>query len=106
MVFREVVGHVGRAAFPVDDELALADADADPVEAHVNGFGALLSDGVIGNTHGTLIVGLDGCGGLGMAQFGKGGAEGGWFHSWHPQNWCTGAVGAVAARAAGNRGPF
>jgi hypothetical protein len=30
---------------------------------------------------------------------------GGWFHSRHPQNWCTGAVGAVAAKAAGNRGP-
>jgi hypothetical protein len=75
MVFREVVGPVGRAAFPVDDELALADAVTDPVEAQVNGFGALLSDGVIGNTHGTLIVSLDGCGGLGMAQFGKGGAE-------------------------------
>jgi hypothetical protein len=74
MVFGEVVSHVGGAAFPVDNELALADAVADPVEAHVNGFGAFLSDGVIGDAHGILVVGLDGRGRLGMAQLSEGGA--------------------------------
>ena len=75
MVFREVVGQVGGSAFPVDDELALADAVADPVEAQVNGFGALLLDGVIGDAHSTFIVSLDGCGWLGVAKLSKGGAQ-------------------------------
>jgi hypothetical protein len=75
MVFREVVSQVGGSAFPVDKELALADAVADPIEAHVNGFGALLLDSVIGNAHGTFIVSLDGCGGLGVAKLCKGGEQ-------------------------------
>jgi hypothetical protein len=35
-----LVGHI-----PVDNELAFLDTVTDPVEAHVSGFGVLLSDG-------------------------------------------------------------
>jgi hypothetical protein len=44
----------------VDDELALAYAVADPVEAHVNGFGALLVDGVIGDHSLSVWMGVAG----------------------------------------------
>jgi hypothetical protein len=60
MVFHEVVSEVGGATLPVDDELALAYAVADPVEAHVNGFGALLVDGVIGDHSLSVWMGVAG----------------------------------------------
>ena len=47
VMFFVVVGQIGYAWLPVDKELAAAGAVADPVEAHVDGFGALLFDGVI-----------------------------------------------------------
>ena len=47
VMFCVIVGKVGYAWLPVDKELAAAGAVADPVEAHVDGFGALLFDGVI-----------------------------------------------------------
>jgi hypothetical protein len=59
----------------VDEELALADAVADPIEANVDGFGAPLFDGIIGNACSTFIVSLDGCGWLGVAKLSKGGAQ-------------------------------
>jgi hypothetical protein len=69
MVFREVVGQVGGSAFLVDDAVAY------PIEVLVDGFGALLLDGVVVNAHGTFIVGLDGCGWLGVAKLSVGGAQ-------------------------------
>ena len=47
VMFCVIVGHIGYAWLPVDEELAAAGAVADPVEAHVYGFGALLFDGII-----------------------------------------------------------
>ena len=38
---------IGYAWLTVDEELAATGAVADPVETHVDGFGALLFDGVI-----------------------------------------------------------
>ena len=46
-MFCLIVGQIGYAWFSVDEELAAAGTVADPVEVHVNGFGALLFDGVI-----------------------------------------------------------
>jgi hypothetical protein len=37
-------------------ELALADAVANPVEAHVNGFGSFLFDSVIGDAKGCTVI--------------------------------------------------
>ena len=47
VMFCVIVVHIGYAWFPVDKELAAAGAIVDPAEAHVDGFGALLFDGVI-----------------------------------------------------------
>jgi hypothetical protein len=44
----------------------LAHAVAYPVKAHVNGFGAALLHGVIGNARGSAVIGLNGSGRLGM----------------------------------------
>ena len=58
----EEVGEVRCTGLPFDAELALVDAVADPVEAHVDGFGALDVDCVCGKPDCTLVVARDGCG--------------------------------------------
>ena len=47
VMFCVIIFQIGYAWLPVDEELALAGAVADPAEAHVDGFGSLLFDGVI-----------------------------------------------------------
>ena len=47
VVFFVIVGQIGYAWLPVDEEMAAACVVVDPVEMHVDGFGALLFDGVI-----------------------------------------------------------
>ena len=76
MVFGEVVAEVVFAGLPMDSKLALADAIADPVEAHVDGLGAALFDGVIEDARGTGIVDLDGCDRLWPAHFAEHRADG------------------------------
>ena len=46
-MFCVIVGQIGYAWLQVEEELAATGAVADPVEAHVAGFGALLFDGFI-----------------------------------------------------------
>ena len=48
MVLGKVISAVEGAFAPINVVLALANTVADPVEAHVNGFGAALLDGAIG----------------------------------------------------------
>ena len=45
VVFCGVVAKVNGARGPVDMELPLIDAVAEPIEPHVNGFGTVLFDG-------------------------------------------------------------
>ena len=70
---REMLGVVVRMVFttrfPVDSKLALSNTVADPIEAHVDGFGAPLFDFVIDDAFGDGIVSLDGCGRLGPTHF-------------------------------------
>jgi len=73
VVFGEVISIIVGAALPVDDELALTDAD--PVIAHVDGFGTALLDCVIGHAGCGAVVGLDTRRELGMAHFNKRGPE-------------------------------
>ncbi len=47
------------ARAPIHVVLALAHAVADPIESHVDCFGAFLFDGVVGNAGGGAIVSLD-----------------------------------------------
>ena len=76
-----IVVNIGYDGFPLDEELAAAGMVADPLEEHVDGFGALLFDGVIGKSDRGLVVDLHGCGGLGVAEFPEQCADGGGFLS-------------------------
>jgi hypothetical protein len=44
----------------MDDMSFLLDTILDPLEVHINGFGAALFDGVIDNSRGAQIISLDG----------------------------------------------
>ena len=69
VMFREIISLVESSGTPINLELALSDAVFDPIEAHVDGLGVLLLDGVIANAGGGAIVRLDGSGRLGMPEF-------------------------------------
>ena len=71
MVFGNIIGKVGFSGFPMDIELALSYTVPDPVETHVDGAGAVLLDGVVGDAASGGIVSLDWCGRLGVAHVGK-----------------------------------
>ena len=77
---REVCGEVTTmilvARGPIYIELALANAVSDPVEAHVNGLAALLFYRIVADAGCGAVVRLDWSGGLFVAQFLEGGAEG------------------------------
>ena len=68
MVFGEIVSVVLLSSLPVDFELALSHAIADPVETHVDCFGASLLDSVIDDSFCTGIVCLNWRGGLWVAK--------------------------------------
>ena len=64
MVLGEVVSQVVGSFLPEDLELVLGYSISDPVESHVDGFGALLFDCAVGYALGALVVGYDDCGRL------------------------------------------
>ncbi len=53
----------------MDEELAFVDAVANPIEAHVDGFGAALFDSVVGDTSSACVVGSHWGGWLWRAQY-------------------------------------
>ena len=57
VMFGEVVGAVQLAFTPEDGELVLFDAVTDPIKSHVDGFGAFLFDGVVGDSSCGGVVG-------------------------------------------------
>ena len=62
MLLGPVISMISGASFPVDAELALVKAVAEPVEAHVHSLGAFGLDRVVSNAFCCCIVSLDGCG--------------------------------------------
>jgi len=58
MVLCEVIGPIADTRLPKNVELALSHLVEYPIKAHVNGFGALLFNGVIGNAAGCAVVSL------------------------------------------------
>jgi hypothetical protein len=58
MMFSKVVRFVEDSFFPVNVKLALTNAVTNPVEAHVDGFGAFLLDSIVGDARGGAIIGL------------------------------------------------
>ncbi len=68
MVLTEVVCQVGGAWAPVDVVLALVNTILEPIKTHVDGLGASLLDGSGEDALRREVVGLQGCGGLIMAE--------------------------------------
>lgn len=81
MVFGRIIGEIVLARAPVDVELSLAGSVADPVESHVHGFGTFLFDGAGANAHCGGVVGEQGSGRLGVAEFLERDAKGTGFFS-------------------------
>ena len=69
MMFCEVVCKIFTSRSPKDMKLVLVNAIAYPVEAHVNGFGALLFDVVVCNPCCGGVINLNWSGGLRMSHF-------------------------------------
>ena len=78
-MFGEVIREVLVCEGPVHMVLLLVDAISDPIEMHVNGTGSALGDGVIGEANGSGVINLNGCWGLWVSEFFKGGGERGRF---------------------------
>jgi hypothetical protein len=51
-----VITPISCAAPPMDDELSLADAVADPIKTHFHSFGAFLLDRIVSDAHGRAVV--------------------------------------------------
>ena len=71
VVLGGVVGKVGA------DKLALGDLILEPVESHIDFFGAVLFDTFVGDDGGGVVVSSDSCGRPRMARLGKGCTEAG-----------------------------
>ena len=69
VVFCEIVSQICFSRGPIDLELALGNAVAEPVEAYVNGIGSILFDGVVEDTVGSAVVGSDWGRRLPVSQF-------------------------------------
>ena len=81
MVLAVVVGAIGFAFAPVFFELALSDTVADPVEAHIDGFGSFLFHSVHGNTSCRAVVSDNGSRWLSVSEFFKDDSDWGSFFS-------------------------
>jgi len=68
-MFGEVVSFVVGTCSPLNFELLLALTVLEPVVSHVNGFGAALLDGLVGNTNSCGIVTSHWCWRLGVPHF-------------------------------------
>jgi hypothetical protein len=75
VVLGEVVGKVVRAFSPMYVKLSLSDTVANPVEAHAEGLGSLVLDGIVSDAFRALVVGLDRRDELRMAELGERGAD-------------------------------
>lgn len=76
MLLGEAVSMIVGTSFQMDLKLALTDMMvADSMEAHGNGFGAALLDGVVDDVFGAGVVRLDGDCGLWPPHFDESGAE-------------------------------
>jgi hypothetical protein len=76
VMFGEVIGTICLAFTPDYCVLAFANTVADPVENNVDRLGPFLIDSVGGNAASSAIVGSHGSGGLAVAHFFEGDAQG------------------------------
>lgn len=73
---REKIGEVMGAFAPINTEMTLADAVANPVEPHIHGLAAAGLDGVVGETDSALVVAKDERVLLGVAHISEDSTEG------------------------------
>jgi len=71
-VLRVVVGKIANIRLPLDDELGVLDAILEPIETHVNCFGAFLFDSSIEDAADNTVVSCDDSGRLGPSHFVEG----------------------------------
>ena len=71
IILGAVVGKIHVAGGPVEAELSLGFAAAEPPESCVHGFGVLGYDGLVDNINGGGVVGLDERLGLQPTHFGE-----------------------------------
>ena len=71
-MFGEIVGEIVDTLAPVDMKFTLVNVIANPIEMHVHGFGMTLTDGIIDNARGALIISLNGSGRLRIPEFVEG----------------------------------
>ena len=76
VVLGEIIIQVGGYFFPVDDEISLAGAVAQPVKSHVNGLGASLLHIFVGDAARALIFCLEGFRRLWVSHFFEGNPDG------------------------------
>jgi hypothetical protein len=69
MLLGEVIGLIGSARLPVNNDMKLFDTFANPVQTHVHGFGAVTLYNVSGDYFGTFVVCLYGSTRLWITQF-------------------------------------
>ena len=69
MVLGEIVRKIGLTAFPIDNELALSNAVANPIKTNVDCFGSPSFDHVVSNAHCSAVIRNNGSRGLIVAQF-------------------------------------
>ena len=74
--FRLIVCDVGFSWSPKYAELFLVDSVLDPIKTHVDGFGAFLFAGAVGDGDSGGVVYLYRCWWLGMSKFFEGSAQG------------------------------
>jgi len=76
-VLQAAVGKIANVSFPLDDELAVLDAILEPIETHVNCFGAFLFHSSIADAVGNTVISCDDSGRLGPSHFMEDLPEGG-----------------------------
>jgi hypothetical protein len=59
MMFGKIIGKIGESQLPVDVENFVRNFVTDPIKNHVNDAGAFLFDGVVKDTIGGAVVGLE-----------------------------------------------
>ena len=69
VVLGRVVGKIYGAGGPVDVELSLVGAVSEPVEPHIDGFGAVLFDGRVDDSVCSAVVGAEGRRWLWVSEF-------------------------------------
>ena len=68
MMFTEIISFVRLTLSPIYYELPLSDSVSNPIKTHIDGLGALLGHGVVGDPDRSAVIGGDWGGRLSVVQ--------------------------------------